>query len=85
MKVNRQTERHRQTDRTPDRPTEQSLTLSIPCRVCEPVSKSLSLVSTSNVMLLSLRMTQGNKNFRGHFQAIAEESKTDSLTMILYY
>ncbi|XP_036790880.1 transmembrane protease serine 7 [Oncorhynchus mykiss] len=42
-------------------------------RVCEPVSQSLSLVSTSNVMLLSLRMTQGNKHFRGHFQAIAEE------------
>ncbi|KAM3860677.1 transmembrane protease serine 7 [Diretmus argenteus] len=42
-------------------------------RVCEPVSSSLSLVSTSNVMLLSFRMTHGNKSFRGHFQAIAEE------------
>ncbi|XP_071400304.1 transmembrane protease serine 7 [Centroberyx affinis] len=42
-------------------------------RVCEPVSSSFSLVSTSNVMLLSFRMTHGNKSFRGHFQAIAEE------------
>ncbi|XP_029935278.1 transmembrane protease serine 7 [Myripristis murdjan] len=42
-------------------------------RVCEPVSSSLSLVSTSNVMLLSFRMTNGNKSFRGFFQAITEE------------
>ncbi|KAF7668849.1 hypothetical protein LDENG_00279650 [Lucifuga dentata] len=41
--------------------------------LCDPVSSSLSLVSTSNVMLLSFRMTNGNKSFRGHFQAIAEE------------
>ncbi|XP_076014040.1 transmembrane protease serine 7 [Genypterus blacodes] len=42
-------------------------------RLCEPVSTPLSLVSTSNVMLLSFRLTNGNKSFRGHFQAIAEE------------
>nr|XP_033494828.1 transmembrane protease serine 7 [Epinephelus lanceolatus] len=42
-------------------------------RLCEPVSSSVSLVSTSNVMLLSFRMTNGNKSFRGHFEAIAEE------------
>ncbi|CAB1454415.1 unnamed protein product [Pleuronectes platessa] len=42
-------------------------------RLCEPVSASLSLVSTSNVMLLSFRMTKGNKTFRGHFEAITEE------------
>ncbi|XP_028288326.1 transmembrane protease serine 7 [Parambassis ranga] len=42
-------------------------------RVCEPVSSSFSIVSTSNVMLLSFRMTNGNKSFRGHFDAIAEE------------
>ncbi|KAI9519522.1 hypothetical protein NQZ68_027703 [Dissostichus eleginoides] len=42
-------------------------------RLCEPVSSSFSLVSTSNVMLLSFRMTSGNKSFRGHFEAIAEE------------
>ncbi|KAM4605919.1 transmembrane protease serine 7 [Polymixia lowei] len=42
-------------------------------KLCEPVSKPLSLVSTSNVMLLSFRMTHGNKSFRGHFQAISEE------------
>ncbi|KAF0028110.1 hypothetical protein F2P81_019197 [Scophthalmus maximus] len=43
-------------------------------RLCEPVSTSFSLVSTSNVMLLSFRMTNGNKSFRGHFEAIAEET-----------
>ncbi|XP_060949549.1 transmembrane protease serine 7 [Limanda limanda] len=42
-------------------------------RLCEPVSASFSLVSTSNVMLLSFRMTSGNKTFRGHFEAITEE------------
>ncbi|XP_068199736.1 transmembrane protease serine 7 isoform X1 [Antennarius striatus] len=42
-------------------------------RVCEPVSTSFSLVSTSNVMLLSFRMTNGDKSFRGHFEAITEE------------
>ncbi|KAL6097858.1 tmprss7 [Pungitius sinensis] len=42
-------------------------------RMCEPVSSSFSLVSTSNVMLLSFRLTDGNKSFRGHFEAIAEE------------
>ncbi|KAF3836505.1 hypothetical protein F7725_029063 [Dissostichus mawsoni] len=41
--------------------------------LCEPVSSSFSLVSTCNVMLLSFRMTSGNKSFRGHFEAIAEE------------
>ncbi|XP_029385524.1 uncharacterized protein LOC115061354 [Echeneis naucrates] len=42
-------------------------------RLCERVSTPFSLVSTSNVMLLSFRMTNGNKTFRGHFEAIAEE------------
>ncbi|KAM6900144.1 transmembrane protease serine 7 [Xenentodon cancila] len=42
-------------------------------RLCEPVSSSFSIVSTSNVMLLSFRVTSGNKNFKGHFEAIAEE------------
>ncbi|XP_061569661.1 transmembrane protease serine 7 [Cololabis saira] len=42
-------------------------------RLCEPVSSSFSIVSTSNVMLLSFSMTSGNKNFKGHFEAIAEE------------
>ncbi|XP_034025406.1 transmembrane protease serine 7 isoform X2 [Thalassophryne amazonica] len=42
-------------------------------RLCDPVSSSFSLVSTSNVMLLSFRMTNGNKSFRGHFEAIADE------------
>ncbi|XP_034718683.1 uncharacterized protein LOC117938269 [Etheostoma cragini] len=42
-------------------------------KLCESVSSSFSLVSTSNVMLLSFRMTNDNKSFRGHFQAIAEE------------
>ncbi|XP_072306526.1 uncharacterized protein [Eucyclogobius newberryi] len=42
-------------------------------RLCEPVTKAYSLVSTSNVMLLSFTMTSGNKNFRGDFEAISEE------------
>ncbi|KAL1006499.1 hypothetical protein UPYG_G00073150 [Umbra pygmaea] len=42
-------------------------------RVCDPVYQPLSLVSTSNVMLLSFRMTPGSKNFQGHFQAITDE------------
>ncbi|KAA0704542.1 Transmembrane protease serine 7 [Triplophysa tibetana] len=42
-------------------------------RFCESVSVPLSLVSTSNVMLLSFRLTQGSKVFRGHFQALMEE------------
>ncbi|MEQ2286387.1 hypothetical protein AMECASPLE_001993 [Ameca splendens] len=42
-------------------------------RLCAPVSSSFSIVSTSNVMLLSFRMTSGNKSFKGHFEAIAEE------------
>ncbi|XP_058494191.1 transmembrane protease serine 7 [Solea solea] len=42
-------------------------------RLCEPVSGSISLVSTSNVMLLSFRMTKGNKTFKGNFEAIAAE------------
>lgn len=37
-------------------------------------SSPFSLVSTSNVMLLSFRMTNGNKSFRGHFESLAEES-----------
>ncbi|KAL4001023.1 hypothetical protein ACER0C_006322 [Sarotherodon galilaeus] len=41
--------------------------------LCEPVSSAVSIVSTSNFMLLSFRMTNGNKNFRGYFEAIAEE------------
>lgn len=44
------------------------------CRLCETVSSPFSLVSTSNVMLLSFRMSNGNKSFRGHFETIAEES-----------
>ncbi|XP_023805891.1 transmembrane protease serine 7 [Oryzias latipes] len=42
-------------------------------RLCELVSTSFSIVSTSNVMLLTLRMTHGDKSFKGHFEAIAEE------------
>ncbi|KAE8279887.1 Transmembrane protease serine 7 [Larimichthys crocea] len=42
-------------------------------RLCEPVSSSFSIVTTSNVMLLSFRMTNGNKSFRGYFEAITEE------------
>ncbi|XP_072567462.1 transmembrane protease serine 7 [Paramormyrops kingsleyae] len=42
-------------------------------RLCEPVSEAILLISTGNVMLLSFRMTQGNKSFRGTFQAIPEE------------
>ncbi|CAN9506268.1 unnamed protein product [Ophioblennius macclurei] len=42
-------------------------------RLCEPVSASFSIVSTSNVMLLFFRMTNGNKSFKGHFEAIPEE------------
>uniref|UniRef100_A0A8C1BTB8 Transmembrane protease serine 7 n=1 Tax=Cyprinus carpio carpio TaxID=630221 RepID=A0A8C1BTB8_CYPCA len=42
-------------------------------RFCEPVSAPISLVSTSNVMLLSFRLTQGNKIFQGLFQALMEE------------
>lgn len=44
------------------------------CRLCEPVSSFFSIVSTSNVMLLSFRMSSGNKSFKGHIEAIAEES-----------
>lgn len=44
------------------------------CRVCDSVSIPFSLVSTSNVMLLSFRMTNGNKSFRGYFETLAEES-----------
>ncbi|XP_013857713.1 transmembrane protease serine 7 [Austrofundulus limnaeus] len=40
--------------------------------LCEPVSSSISIVSTSNVMLLSFRMSD-NKSFKGYFEAIAEE------------
>ncbi|XP_073796774.1 transmembrane protease serine 7 isoform X2 [Danio rerio] len=42
-------------------------------RFCESVSAPISLVSTSNVMLLSFRLTQGSKVFRGFFQALMEE------------
>ncbi|XP_065114292.1 transmembrane protease serine 7 [Paramisgurnus dabryanus] len=42
-------------------------------RFCESVTVPISLVSTSNVMLLSFRLTQGSKIFRGLFQAIMEE------------
>ncbi|KAM9333600.1 transmembrane protease serine 7 [Pholidichthys leucotaenia] len=44
-------------------------------RLCEPVStsSSISIVSTSNFMLLSFRMTNGNKSFRGHFETITKE------------
>ncbi|KAK2859467.1 hypothetical protein Q5P01_004087 [Channa striata] len=41
-------------------------------RLCEPVFSTFSLVSTSNVMLLSFTMTN-DKSFRGHFEAIPEE------------
>ncbi|KAG7273922.1 hypothetical protein CRUP_011058 [Coryphaenoides rupestris] len=44
-------------------------------RVCDPVTAPLYLVSTSNVMLLSFRLTPGNKSFRGHFEAVPEESE----------
>ncbi|CAM9209603.1 unnamed protein product [Lampetra planeri] len=50
-------------------------------RLCEPVSSSFSLVSTSNVMLLSFRLTNGNKSFRGHFEAIAEEMCVSHIEM----
>ncbi|XP_037550027.1 transmembrane protease serine 7 [Nematolebias whitei] len=40
--------------------------------LCERVSSSFSVVSTSNVMLLSFRMSD-NKSFKGYFEAIAEE------------
>ncbi|XP_035268338.1 transmembrane protease serine 7 isoform X2 [Anguilla anguilla] len=43
-------------------------------KLCGPVSHAVSLVSTGNVMLLSFRLEQGSKSFRGHFQAIAKES-----------
>ncbi|XP_028823452.1 transmembrane protease serine 7 isoform X2 [Denticeps clupeoides] len=42
-------------------------------RLCEPVHQPLSVVSTSNVMLLSFSLTQGVKSFMGDFQAILEE------------
>ncbi|XP_053716079.1 transmembrane protease serine 7 [Synchiropus splendidus] len=42
-------------------------------RLCAPVSSPMSLVSTSNVMLLLFRMTSGNKVFRGHFEALPVE------------
>ncbi|XP_066502487.1 transmembrane protease serine 7 [Hoplias malabaricus] len=42
-------------------------------RQCESVRVPFSLVSTSNVMLLSFRLAQGNKSFRGFFQAITEQ------------
>ncbi|XP_060756554.1 transmembrane protease serine 7 [Neoarius graeffei] len=42
-------------------------------RLCEAVRVPVSLVSTSNVMLLSFRLVQGNKSFRGFFQAVPEE------------
>ena len=43
--------------------------------MCDPVTAPLYLVSTSNVMLLSFRLAPGNKSFRGHFQAVAEEGE----------
>ncbi|XP_031440265.2 transmembrane protease serine 7 [Clupea harengus] len=42
-------------------------------RACEPVSHSVSMVSTSNVMLLFFKMIQGTKSFFGHFEAVNEE------------
>ncbi|TKS87754.1 Transmembrane protease serine 7 [Collichthys lucidus] len=48
-------------------------------RLCEPVSSSFSIVTTSNVMLLSFRMTNGNKSFRGYFEAITEEMCTSQI------
>ncbi|XP_030622983.1 uncharacterized protein LOC115806430 [Chanos chanos] len=42
-------------------------------RFCEAVYDSVSVISTSNVMLLSFRLTQGSKSFRGFFQAVPDE------------
>ncbi|XP_018616564.2 transmembrane protease serine 7 [Scleropages formosus] len=50
-------------------------------RVCEPVSETLQLVATGSVMLLSFRLTQGNKSFRGHFQAVPEEPCFSTIQM----
>ncbi|KAL4657283.1 transmembrane protease serine 7 [Arapaima gigas] len=50
-------------------------------RLCEPVSETLLLVATGNVMLLSFRLTQGNKSFRGQFQAIPQESCYSTIQM----
>ncbi|XP_057680392.1 transmembrane protease serine 7 [Corythoichthys intestinalis] len=49
-------------------------------RMCAPISSTISLVSTSNVMLLSFTMTSGPKNFRGHFEAITEEPCMSHIT-----
>ncbi|KAL2085199.1 hypothetical protein ACEWY4_018519 [Coilia grayii] len=42
-------------------------------RACEPVSQSVSMVSTSNAMLLFFKFTQGSKSFFGHFEAIPDK------------
>ncbi|XP_048122344.1 transmembrane protease serine 7 [Alosa alosa] len=42
-------------------------------QACESVSHSVSMVSTSNAMLLFFKMTQGTKSFFGHFEAINEQ------------
>nr|XP_057915802.1 transmembrane protease serine 7 isoform X2 [Doryrhamphus excisus] len=48
-------------------------------RMCEPVSGAVSMVSTSNVMLLSFTMTNGPKSFRGHFEAVPQEVCTSHI------
>ncbi|XP_061778466.1 transmembrane protease serine 7-like [Nerophis ophidion] len=48
-------------------------------RMCESLSGVVSLVSTSNVMLLSLAMTSGHKSFTGHFEAVAQEVCTSHI------
>lgn len=53
-------------------------------RFCESVSAPISLVSTSNVMLLSFRLTQGRKIFRGFFQALMEESESFDWSICIF-
>ncbi|XP_076869570.1 transmembrane protease serine 7 isoform X2 [Brachyhypopomus gauderio] len=50
-------------------------------RLCEAVRVPFSLVSTSNIMLLSFRLSQGNKSFRGFFQAISEQECVSVIDM----
>ncbi|XP_077481047.1 transmembrane protease serine 7 [Stigmatopora argus] len=49
-------------------------------RMCGPISSTISLVSTSNAMLLSFTMTSGPKSFRGYFEAIAEGRCSSHIT-----
>ncbi|XP_063063578.1 transmembrane protease serine 7 [Engraulis encrasicolus] len=43
-------------------------------KACEPVSQSVSVVSSSNAMLLFFRLTHGSKSFFGHFEAIKDKT-----------